>query len=64
LIVAEPEVFGIRHLWPTMPRGAVILLDDYAHVGFEPQHEALQALADEIGFDVLSTPTGQGIVIK
>jgi hypothetical protein len=61
---AEPEVFGVRRLWPLMPRGAVMLLDDFAYVGFEPQHEAISALADEFGFDVLSTPTGQGIVIK
>lgn len=60
----EPEVFGVRHLWPLMSRGGVMLLDDYAYVGFEPQHEAMNLLAGELGFDILSTPTGQGIVIK
>lgn len=60
----DPEIFGIRHVWPLMPKGAVLLLDDYAYIGFEPQHQALDQLAEELGFDVLSTPTGQGIVIK
>jgi hypothetical protein len=61
---AEPEVFGVKRLWPLMPRGAVMLLDDFAYVGFEPQNEAMTALAGEFGFDILSTPTGQGIVVK
>lgn len=59
-----PEVFGIRHLWPLMPKGAVMLLDDYAYSGFEAQYQADNELAKELGFDILSTPTGQGIVIK
>jgi hypothetical protein len=59
-----PEIFGIRHLWPLMPTGAMMLLDDYAYVGFEAQHDAVDALAKDLGFNVLSTPTGQGIVVK
>lgn len=61
---AEPEVFGVRYLWPLMPAGAMMLLDDFAYVGFEPQNEAMNALAKELGFNILSTPTGQGIVVK
>jgi O-methyltransferase len=61
---ADPEVFGIRQLWPRMPKGAVLLMDDYAHAGFENQRGPLDEIAAEFGFHVLSTPTGQGIVIK
>lgn len=61
---AEPEIFGVRHIWPLMPRGAVMLLDDYAYHGFASQYEAMNDLAAEIGFNILSTPTGQGIVVK
>jgi hypothetical protein len=61
---ADPEVFGIRQLWPRMPSGAVLLMDDYAHASFAAQRGPLDEVAAELGFDVLSTPTGQGIVIK
>lgn len=61
---ADVEVFGIRHLWPLMPKGAVMLLDDYAYAEHESQYRSINALADELGFHVLSTPTGQGIVVK
>lgn len=60
----DPEEFGIRQLWPLMPSGAVMLLDDYAFAGCERQHERHNKLARELGFDILSTPTGQGIVVK
>lgn len=61
---AESEIFGIRAMWPHMPTGAIMLLDDYAYAGFEAQFEAANALANELGFTVLSTPSGQGIVLK
>lgn len=60
----DPEEFGIRLLWPKMPKGAVMLLDDYSYHGFERQYERTNQLARELGFSVLSTPSGQGIVIK
>jgi hypothetical protein len=60
----DPEEFGIRQLWPKMPKGAVMLLDDYAYNGFERQFERDNSLAAELGFRILSTPTGQGIVVK
>jgi hypothetical protein len=60
----DPEEFGIRQLWPKMPRGAIMLLDDYAYNGFERQFERDNRLAEELGFRILSTATGQGIVVK
>ena len=60
----DPESFGIRRLWPKMSKGAVMLLDDYAHYNCRMQYRAVNELATELGFDVLSTPTGQGLVVK
>lgn len=60
----EPEVYGLRMLWDRIPRGGVVLLDDYAGETHERQYDAMNELAKDIGFDILSTLTGQGIIIK
>ena len=60
----KPEIYVLRSLWPRIPRGGVVLLDDYAYTGHERQYDAMNALAGELRFDILSTPTGQGIIIK
>ena len=60
----EPEVYGLRTLWDRIPRGGVVLLDDYAFKSHEKQYEAMNELAKLLGFAILSTPTGQGIIIK
>jgi hypothetical protein len=61
---APPEIFGLRSLWPNIPPGGVVLLDDYGYRGYEKQGEAMDLLAQELGFDILTVPTGQGIIIK
>ena len=61
---APPEVFALETLWAAIPRGGVVLLDDYAHQCHVPQREAMDALGRKLGFAILSTPTGQGIIIK
>jgi len=62
---AEPEVATLRELWPRLVPGATVLLDDY---GGGPSHyrqqKALDALAEQIGFQILANPTGQGVIIK
>jgi Macrocin-O-methyltransferase (TylF) len=60
----EPETYGLRTLWGRIPRGGVVLLDDYAYAGYESQYKAMNDLSREIGFDILTTATGQGIIIK
>jgi len=60
----DPEEFGVRQLWPLMPAGAVLLFDDYAFRDCERQRERIDALGSDLGFDVLTTASGQGIVIK
>jgi O-methyltransferase len=60
----EPEVYGLQMLWNRIPRGGAILLDDYAFQSHDKQYDAMNQLADELNFSILSTPTGQGIIIK
>ncbi len=60
----EPEVYGLRLLWDGIPRGGVVLLDDYAYQSHEQQYRAMNELGAKAGFDILSTATGQGIIIK
>ncbi len=58
------ETFGLKALWPSLARGAIILWDDYAFAGHEPQYEAINAVTSELGLSVLTTATGQGIAVK
>ena len=61
---AEPEVATLKELWPKITDGGIIILDDYAWRGRERQYIAMNKLAKEIGFSILTTPSGQGIIIK
>jgi hypothetical protein len=60
--VAEEAAF--RWLWPLIPAGGVVMLDDYCYRGFQPQGDMYDRLALEMGFRILSLPTGQGLIIK
>lgn len=59
-----PEVLALRFVWERIVPGGLVLLDDYAQKGFELQKRAMDDLSREIGFDILSLPTGQGLIIK
>ena len=59
-----PEDFGQRTFWPRVARGGVLLLDDYASRGFEPQYSAMNKAAADLGINILTMPSGQGIAIK
>jgi macrocin-O-methyltransferase TylF-like protien len=61
---APPETAALRHFWDMITPGGLVLLDDYAYRGFEPQKEAMDALTAELGVAVLSLPTGQGLILK
>lgn len=59
-----PEVLALRFVWDRIVSGGIVLLDDYAQKGFELQKSAMDAVAREIGFDILALPTGQGLILK
>jgi hypothetical protein len=61
---AAPEVAAIEHFWPRLSPGAVVLLDDYAYLGFESQKAAMDGFARSHGVAILSLPTGQGLLLK
>jgi hypothetical protein len=59
-----PEEAALRHFWPMLSPGGIIVLDDYAYAGFEASHESASRVAADLGFSLLSLPTGQGLTIK
>lgn len=61
---ALPEIAAIEYLWDRIVPHAPILLDDYAYDGYRPQKLAMDAFASSRGINVLSLPTGQGLMIK
>jgi hypothetical protein len=59
-----PEVAAIQFFWePLVPR-ALVLLDDYAYCGYRSQKIAMDRFAQEKGINILSLPTGQGLLVK
>jgi hypothetical protein len=61
---APPEVAALEFIWPKLEEGGVVLLDDYAFRGYHNQKLAIDRLGKKIGFETLSLPTGQGVIIK
>jgi hypothetical protein len=59
-----PETAAVRYLWPRLVPGGWLLLDDYAYCGYLKQKRAMDAVADDLGFAILSLPTGQGLAQK
>ena len=61
---APPEVAAMEYFWSKLVQGAVVVLDDYAYRGYEVQKRAIDRFALDRGIQVLSLPTGQGLIIK
>jgi hypothetical protein len=61
---AFPERAALEFFWERLSPGAMVLMDDYAYRGYEQQAKAIDAVANAIGADILSMPTGQGIIVK
>lgn len=59
-----PEKAAAEHFWPLMIKGGIMLLDDYAFVGYGLSKEGMDDFAHSVGAEILSLPTGQGILIK
>lgn len=60
----EPEVAALDYLWPKLVCGAVVLLDDYAYFGYQPQKEGMDDWAKLHNVAIASLPTGQGLIVK
>ncbi len=61
---AYPERAALKHFWPNLTQGGIVLLDDYSYFGHELQGEAIDDLCRKLGANVLCLPTGQGIIVK
>ena len=61
---AEPEIQAVEFFWPKLVSGGIVLIDDYAHRGFEPQKGAFDEFARAKEISILSLPTGQGMFIR
>jgi len=62
--IAHPERAAIEYFWPKMARGGLVVLDDYAFRGYEDQKAAMDGFASDVGVEILTMPTGQGLLIK
>lgn len=61
---AGPEMAAAEFFWGKMSGGAVMVLDDYGFSNFIRQKRAFDAFARAKGVEVLSLPTGQGLIFK
>ena len=61
---AYPERAAFEHFWGLLSPGAIVLFDDYAYFAYENAAEAINSAAASLGADVMSLPTGQGLIIK
>jgi len=59
-----PEIAAIEYFYPKLSIGSIVLLDDYAYIGCYEQKRAMDNWADKVGVDILSLPTGQGMIVK
>jgi hypothetical protein len=62
---AEPEIAAAEFFWDRLVSGAAVVLDDYgAGEWYLRQKEAFDRFARQRGVEVLSLPTGQGLILK
>ena len=61
---AIPELAACEYFWPKLVPGGMILFDDYAYAGYEPQKATHDEFAAARRVTVLSLPTGQGLIVK
>lgn len=59
-----PEVKALDYFWNKIPKGGVVLFDDYAYGSDSHMKDVHDAWAKEHGVEILSLPTGQGLLIK
>lgn len=61
---AYPERAAIEFFWDRLSPGAIVLLDDYAYASHYAQARAMDDAAKTLQTEILSLPTGQGLIIK
>jgi O-methyltransferase len=61
---ALPEIAAANFFWDKIVKGGMILLDDYGLVQYQEQKIAFNEFAKEKNIEILSLPTGQGLIVK
>lgn len=61
---AAPERAALEYFWDRLSPGGLVLLDDYAMHANDALAEAIDEAAHARGAEVLSLPTGQGLIWK
>jgi O-methyltransferase len=60
----EAEIAALDFFWDKMVPGGIIVLDDYAQYAHEKQYQVMNSYCAQKGINILSLPTGQGIIQK
>lgn len=58
------ESWAIRVLWRRVVVGGIVILDDFANRGMEETNRIVRRTFHDLGCEVLSLPSGQGLVIR
>jgi hypothetical protein len=61
---STPEVAAAEFFWDRLVPGGLVLLDDYAYRGYRAQKVAMDRFAQTKASQILSLPTGQGLLIN
>lgn len=61
---ATPEIAAAERFWDRMSSGAMMVLDDYGWNTSVDQKPAFDRFAAKRGLQVMSLPTGQGLLVK
>jgi hypothetical protein len=61
---APAEEFVLNFIYNRVSNGGIIILDDYAAASRVKQRESYDKQSKILGFSILRTPSGQGIVVK
>ncbi|MEP6926845.1 MAG: TylF/MycF/NovP-related O-methyltransferase, partial [Ginsengibacter sp.] len=59
-----PEIAALNYFWDKLSKGGIIILEDYAYVTCDLQYEAHNNWAKKVGIQILTLPTGQGLIFK
>lgn len=62
--IAYPERKSIEYFWPKLSYGAFVVLDDYGFISYPEQKKTMDEFAASVGTEILTLPTGQGMLIK
>lgn len=59
-----PEIAAINYFWDKLVSGAVVMLDDYGFPMHIHQKQAFDEFAKSKNVEILTLPTGQGVMFK